>query len=605
MKLLLSSTLLALGAAVTASPTVTVDAGTIQGGKCGDGQDAVFYKGVPFAQPPVGELRFQAPKSYSGKYPNGVLDATTHAANCIQFGTSTVPPGAKSEDCLYLDIWTPSNATADSKLPVKVWVFGGSDIEGGIDYPLYDGCNIVDDGSILVSVNYRLGPLGFMALKSAGIQGNQGIQDIVLGLEWVQKQISAFGGDPEKVVLFGQSAGATDVYTVATLPQAPSLMNSVIVESVALPSLIEYSQLQKTSASFARQLHCGVSNTSCLLSKNTTELQNANNADGYLNEGLGSVNTIGVSSGKSHKFYPSVDGTIISENPVTRGVQVPAIFGYNQKEGLLNTLTWFDNVDHYAPLNESDYTTFLQGNFGSAARRLIEKYYPYSLFKAEYGSTELAVLGAISTIITDSTYKCGGYQIAEHAARKNVSAWIYEFTHNSTCSWLNTIPQDTVTDFYACHTAEIPYVFGNLHFNFTNQNETCTATEAEHNLSNQMRSLWTSMAENGNPSTDEIHWPEFELVANGTGIPGLRFGNSSEPASLDFSVCKMWGQVNTLVTAANATTGMSPSATHSASSVASTASQFSGAGTISSPTGAFGVWGIFLAIASAFTYMSM
>lgn len=97
---------------------------------------------------------------------------------------------------LYLNIWTPATATKDSKLPVKVWVYGGSDTSGGIGYPLYDGCNLANDGSILVSINYRLGPLGFMALNTAGIYGNQGIQDVLLGLEWVQKSIASFGGDP-------------------------------------------------------------------------------------------------------------------------------------------------------------------------------------------------------------------------------------------------------------------------------------------------------------------------------------------------------------------------------------------------------------------------
>lgn len=97
---------------------------------------------------------------------------------------------------LYLDVWVPSNATKDSKLPVKVWIYGGSETEGSISDPLYDGCNTADGGSILVSVNYRLGPLGFMALESAGIYGNQGIQDLLLGLQWVHDNIVAFGGDP-------------------------------------------------------------------------------------------------------------------------------------------------------------------------------------------------------------------------------------------------------------------------------------------------------------------------------------------------------------------------------------------------------------------------
>ena len=97
---------------------------------------------------------------------------------------------------LYLDIYAPANVTKDSGLPVKVWIFGGSNTEGSISDSLYDGCNSPDGNSILVTLNYRVGPLGFMALSSAGIQGNQGIQDLLLGLEWVQSNIAAFGGNP-------------------------------------------------------------------------------------------------------------------------------------------------------------------------------------------------------------------------------------------------------------------------------------------------------------------------------------------------------------------------------------------------------------------------
>lgn len=97
---------------------------------------------------------------------------------------------------LYLDIWAPEHANKDSGLPVKVWIFGGSETEGSISDPLYDGCNSEEDDSILVTINYRVGPLGFMALNSAGIYGNQGIQDLILGLKWIQDNIAAFGGDP-------------------------------------------------------------------------------------------------------------------------------------------------------------------------------------------------------------------------------------------------------------------------------------------------------------------------------------------------------------------------------------------------------------------------
>ncbi|KAJ5957268.1 hypothetical protein N7501_011547 [Penicillium viridicatum] len=170
-----------------------------------------------------------------------------------------------SEDCLYLDIWAPSSTTKDSKLPVKVWVYGGSETEGSISDPLYDGCNTAEAGSILVSVNYRLGPLGFMTLETAGIYGNQGIQDLILGLEWVRDNIAAFGGDPKKVLLFGQSAGAENVYIIGSLPQAPSLINGIIVESGGGRIVSSDSTQQKVGASFAQILKCSSSDVSAEL----------------------------------------------------------------------------------------------------------------------------------------------------------------------------------------------------------------------------------------------------------------------------------------------------------------------------------------------------
>jgi len=115
-------------------------------------------------------------------------------------------------------------------LPVKVWLYGGSNEGGAVSQPLYDGCNSAVD-SIVVSVNYRLGPLGFLAYPDAGITGNYAIQDQLLALRWVQDEISAFGGDPDKVLLFGQSAGAADSYILSSLPQAPSLFRAVALES--------------------------------------------------------------------------------------------------------------------------------------------------------------------------------------------------------------------------------------------------------------------------------------------------------------------------------------------------------------------------------------
>ena len=266
-------------AVATAFAQVKITNGTVQGVQCLDNTRSIAYLGIPFGAAPEGDLRFAPPQVYDQTYPGGTLNATTPAPSCTQFGKVFMEPPPVVEDwcvalrpklarrppprraltlragSLFLDIWAPANAMAVSGLPVRVWIYGGSETTSGITDPLYDGCNVLDSGAIQVSLNYRLGPLGWLALSSAGIAGNQGIKDIVLGLEWVQDNIAAFGGDlvrlaiaepmcslagtcransrRKKVMLYGQSAGAINVYEVAVLPQAPKLMLAAAMESGA------------------------------------------------------------------------------------------------------------------------------------------------------------------------------------------------------------------------------------------------------------------------------------------------------------------------------------------------------------------------------------
>ncbi|KAJ6779722.1 hypothetical protein PWT90_02065 [Aphanocladium album] len=363
-------------AAAASAPSVTVDAGNIIGGQCSKG-NSVFDKSIPYDQPPVGDLRFEAPEAYS-KVPNGQLNATSPATACIQFGETFEAQGKKSVDC-----WTPANAT--------------------------------------VSINYRLGPLGFMALESAGLHGNQGIQDLLLGLKWIKEGSSAFGGGADKMMLFGRSADATDVYIIATLADAPSLIKSVIAESIALPSLIGSSSVEGTAVSYAKELDCDVTDKNCFQSKSVGNLKSAFSATNY---------------------------------------------------------------------------------------------YDLSLFK----DTPLPVIAAISTSGTDAEYKCTAYQRALQTARNGVPSWLYGFTHNSSCVWLDTMPQEFIEVLGAAHTTELPYAFGNLHFNFANKNTACAGTSDEWSLSKAMMGLWTTMAEKGSPSTNAVHWSQFRATANGSDV---------------------------------------------------------------------------------------
>lgn len=218
----------------------------------------------------------------------------------------------------------------------------------------------------------------------------------------------------------------------------------------------------------------------------------------------------------------------------------------------MDTLSEYNSVEAAKSATPAAYTEFLRRNFGPAAG-LVEKYYNLSLFK----DSPLPVIGAIATVVTDAQFKCPGYASTAKAAHSGIPAWVYEFTHNSTCVWLDTMPQEAVSVFHAAHTAEIPYIFGNLHFDFHNSNTTCTGTAEEMKLSKQMRGLWTAMAENADPSTDDIHWPQFQ-TSKDFQSPGMIFGNSSTAGKIDFSACELWSKVYEMLVGENSTATATP-----------------------------------------------
>ncbi|PKK44949.1 hypothetical protein CI102_8799 [Trichoderma harzianum] len=236
-------------------PTVHLSSGTILGNTCKH-TPVKQFQGVPYAHPPVGHRRFMPPELFNGRYPNGYLDATKPPPACIQWGSAfDVTDTPLSEDCLYLDVYVPPHATFKSSLPVKVFAYGGGNDGGAITYPLYDSCNLATD-AIVVKFNYRLGPLGFLALPDAGIRGNMAIQDYLAGLTWVKHNIKAFGGDSTKVMLFGQSAGADDTFVVSTLPEAKHLISAAVMESGGGQDVAPYKTATYTGKSYAKTLNC-------------------------------------------------------------------------------------------------------------------------------------------------------------------------------------------------------------------------------------------------------------------------------------------------------------------------------------------------------------
>ncbi|PZR33280.1 carboxylesterase/lipase family protein [Caulobacter segnis] len=228
---------LCAGQALAAGPTVTTTFGPIVGAAV---SGVAAFKGVPFAAPPVGALRWRAPQRPTAW--TAPRDAKTYGPDCMQkpFPGDAAPLGVTpAEDCLYANVWTPETALkGKSKLPVMVWIYGGGFVNGGSSPAVYAGDRFARDGVVLVSFNYRVGRFGFFAhpaLTAAnadgGMLGNYGLMDQIAALHWVRDNIAAFGGDPGNVTIFGESAGGVSVHALLTAPQAKGLFHKAIIQS--------------------------------------------------------------------------------------------------------------------------------------------------------------------------------------------------------------------------------------------------------------------------------------------------------------------------------------------------------------------------------------
>lgn len=215
--------LLSLGTDVRATPTapIAAPAGSLRGTREGD---VAVYRGVPYALPPVGPLRWRPPQPMPRW--QGVREAAAFSAACMQSGPTFpgMPAERVAEDCLYLNLWVP--ARADRRMPVMVFLHGGAMRNGSGSTPLYDGRNLARTGVIVVTVNYRLGALGFLAhpglsREQGGASGDYGLMDMVAALRWVRDNVAAFGGDPRNVTLFGQSAGSWSISRLIVAPPGP------------------------------------------------------------------------------------------------------------------------------------------------------------------------------------------------------------------------------------------------------------------------------------------------------------------------------------------------------------------------------------------------
>ncbi|BBC72447.1 carboxylesterase [Altererythrobacter sp. B11] len=234
-----SSGLAAVAAGLLLCASASAQEATTETGRvAGATEDGVeMWKGIPFAAPPVGDLRWRAPQPAKGW--SGVRQATSYGHDCMQvpFPSDAAPLGSTpAEDCLYLNVWRP--AGAQGKLPVVFWIYGGGFVNGGASPPTYSGANLARQGVVFVSANYRVGRFGTFAHPQltaenadGGLLGNYGFMDQLAALQWVQRNIAAFGGDPANVTIVGESAGGSSVHTLVTSPLATGLFAKAVVMS--------------------------------------------------------------------------------------------------------------------------------------------------------------------------------------------------------------------------------------------------------------------------------------------------------------------------------------------------------------------------------------
>ncbi len=449
------------------------------------------YLGIPYAAPPVGPNRWKAPQP-AAKW-DGVKAATTFGARCVQarlFGDMEFRDDM-SEDCLVANVWTPATA-ADAKLPVMVWIYGGGFQAGSASEPRQDGARLATKGVVVVSLNYRLGLMGFLAHPGLSKEsphkasGNYGVLDQIAALQWVRKNIAAFGGDPGNVTIFGESAGSFSVSILMASPLAKGLFHKAIGESGAsFPSGPQPPLGGATLASaeadgekFAAAMNAPT--IDALRAKPATDL-------------LGGPGT------PPRWFSPIVDGYVVPA-PVatifTKGQQhkVPLLAGWNAGEA--RTRVTLGPQKPTAESHKADVTN----RFGASADAML-KAYP--------AASDADALEAAAALASDSFISYGTWKWLEvHRATSGAKVHRYLFDRDIPIEpgrMQNGTPV-TAKDVGARHAGEIEYVFGRLD---TVKNVTWAPEDKA--LSAAMMEYWASFAKTGTPTASgQPAWPAFD-----------------------------------------------------------------------------------------------
>ncbi|CAF2497490.1 unnamed protein product [Rotaria sp. Silwood2] len=477
----------------------------------------IFY-GIPYAQPPIGDLRWNRPAPIS-KWTPKVLNATTRAPACPQPPCGGIPsflcPTIFSEDCLYLNIFTPlpSNSTSSPRLPVMIFIPGGNFQYLDASVPVYESERIVNTTNVIIAlIQFRLGVLGFLATgtKPDDIKGNYGILDQRLAIAWIKANIDAFGGDPNQITLFGQSAGAQSVALHHITSEMQSFFQASIIQSapMAIP-FRTYEQYITPATLLAEVLQCAVGDISCLRKASSQDIATAQTK----------VNAMLTSLEFLLFFEPWVP---VIDNNIVKGqlIEIVQNTSFPLKPLVIGTLTeeaiFYIYEAWVKPVTLSLYLEIVLFTFREHAVKVMERYPPIEL-------NDLRPL--LSQMATQWVFACPTRIYARKAASYS---YVFGFPLDFD-GWEN----ETFCNNHVCHAGELPFTFESAWVNFT---------DAGKRVSMSMATYWTNFAkthDTNQPVPQSIVWPKMN-----TDEPYLYFQDPLDVRSAYLKDdCDFWDKI--------------------------------------------------------------
>ncbi len=479
-------TLLMVACAAAAAPQVQVESGRIAGVATGDVET---FLGIPYAAPPVGQLRWRAPQPMPAW--QGVRKATQHGHDCMQepFPSDAAPLGTKpAEDCLVINVWRPAGSKSGDRLPVLFWIFGGGNVNGGASPAVYDGEAFARHGVIFVSFNWRVGRFGFFAFPELtrqdadhGLLVNYGYMDSIAALKWVQRNIEAFGGDPKRVTIYGQSAGAGQVKMLLTTPMADGLYAQAIIQSGGasderpLFKGAGVAAIEQLGVNFARRWN--IEGTGAAALKKMRALSAAQVTDG--------INLDTSSTQRNTYSGPVRDGKLLTESLESataggRGPKVPLLIGS----------TTADN----SRINERTLDEAFAKTFASVADRARAAYLTDPKADPQYVLREMG---------RDLSYNEPVRYVATKMTAQGLPVYTYRFgyvTNVMRTEWKEGPP----------HATDIPYAMNTVRAKYGDQ-----LTSGDIAMANMVHSYWVNFVRTGNPNGPGLpNWPAYDPRAN-------------------------------------------------------------------------------------------